>query len=125
MSADENAPVICTWTGREIAALMTARRMTNERFAGHLGVSVRSVATWRAKPTAVPRPDMQQLLDTSFELLKPRELQRFVAVLKEPAAGQERKQESPVVMVAEMTLMQARIDELQAELARGGRRAAR
>ncbi|MBK6040799.1 hypothetical protein [Streptomyces sp. MBT55] len=124
MSTDE-APVICTWTGREIAALMVARRMTNEKFAGHLGVSVRSVAGWRAKPTTVPRPDMQQLLDISFERLKPRELQRFVAALKEPAAGQERTHESPVVMAAEMALMQARIDELQAELARGGRRADR
>lgn len=106
------APYIFTWTGREVAALMVARRMTNEAFAEHLGASVRSVATWRAKPTAVPRQDMQQLLDTSYELLQPKELRRFVHAL----SGQQRDTASPVVMAAEMTLMQARIEELQGEL---------
>ncbi|MEV0492388.1 hypothetical protein [Streptomyces atratus] len=130
MSTDA-APFIFTWTGREVVALMAARRMTNEAFAEHLGVSVRSVATWRAKPSAVPRQDMQKVLDASYELLRPNEVQRFVHVLKTADTGPVRDSASPVVMAAEMTLMQARIEELQAELAqnyagfddqKGGRR---
>lgn len=115
MSSDAT-PCIFTWTGVEVAALIAARRMTNESFAEHLGVSVRSVATWRAKPSAVPRQAMQQLLDTSHELLQPKELQRFVHALTAAEAGQVRDSASPVVMAAEMTLMQARIEELQAQL---------
>ncbi|WP_411088319.1 hypothetical protein [Streptomyces sp. 061-3] len=117
MSTDA-APYIFTWTGHEVAALMEARRMTNEAFAEHLGVSVRSVATWRAKPSAVPRQDMQKLLDASYELLLPKEVRRFVHVLKTADTGPVRDSASPVVMAAEMTLMQARIEQLQAELTR-------
>jgi hypothetical protein len=40
--------------------------MTNEAFAGHLGVAVRTVAYWRARPDVVPLPSMQEILDTAF-----------------------------------------------------------
>ena len=38
--------------------------MTTEAFAEHLGVAVRTVAYWRARPGSVPKPDMQAALDT-------------------------------------------------------------
>ena len=38
------------WTGRKAARLQDAVEMTQEEFAGKLGVSVRSVAAWRANP---------------------------------------------------------------------------
>jgi 8-oxo-dGTP diphosphatase len=41
--------------------------MTNEGFANHLGVAVRTVASWHSEPDLVPRPEMQQLLDSTFE----------------------------------------------------------
>lgn len=59
--------VIDTWTGRHAAALQVALRLTNEGFAAHLGVGVRTVAAWNAQPTLVPRPEMQQVLDTAHE----------------------------------------------------------
>ena len=36
--------VIASWTGRHADALRQALRMTNESFAEHLGVAVRTVA---------------------------------------------------------------------------------
>lgn len=41
--------------------------MTNEAFAAHLGVAVRTVAKWHAAPESTPRPEMQQILDTAYE----------------------------------------------------------
>ncbi|MGH3272761.1 MAG: hypothetical protein ACRDNZ_00345, partial [Streptosporangiaceae bacterium] len=40
--------------------------MTNESFAAHLGVAVRTVAYWRERPDVVPRPAMQEILDTAL-----------------------------------------------------------
>jgi transcriptional regulator with XRE-family HTH domain len=55
------------WTGRTACALQAALRMTNESFAGYLGVAVRTVATWHQKPDRVPNAEIQQALDTSLE----------------------------------------------------------
>jgi 8-oxo-dGTP diphosphatase len=41
--------------------------MTNEQFAEHLDVSVRTVAGWHSTPDVIPRNDTQQLLDTAYE----------------------------------------------------------
>ncbi|WP_205669811.1 MULTISPECIES: NUDIX hydrolase [unclassified Amycolatopsis] len=41
--------------------------MSNEAFARHLGVAVRTVASWHAKPDVKPRQEMQDLLDTAFD----------------------------------------------------------
>ena len=40
--------------------------MSNEAFAGHLGVAVRTVAYWRVRPDVVPRPVTQEILDTAL-----------------------------------------------------------
>ncbi|MHB1594912.1 MAG: hypothetical protein ACYCO9_21505 [Streptosporangiaceae bacterium] len=59
--------VVEAWTGRMACALQAALRMTNESFAGHLGVGVRTVASWHERPDLEPRPEMQQILDAALE----------------------------------------------------------
>lgn len=56
--------VVSSWTGARADALRRALRMTNEAFAEHLGVVVRTVAYWQARPGSVPKPDVQEALDT-------------------------------------------------------------
>jgi hypothetical protein len=41
--------------------------MTNEEFAEHLSVAVRTVVYWRTRPEMVPRQGMQQILDIALE----------------------------------------------------------
>lgn len=59
--------LVNAWTGRTACALQAALRLTNEAFAKHLGVAVRTVATWHEKPDLTPRTEMQQVLDTVLE----------------------------------------------------------
>lgn len=59
--------VVDIWNGRRACSLQVALRMSNETFAGHLGIGVRTVASWHDKPEMVPRPDLQQILDTALE----------------------------------------------------------
>jgi 8-oxo-dGTP diphosphatase len=59
--------VIDTWTGRTACALQQALRMTNDGFADHLGVAVRTVAGWHSSPDIVPRAEIQSALDTAYE----------------------------------------------------------
>ncbi len=59
--------LVTTWTGWHANALRQALRMTNEEFAEHLDVAVRTVAYWRARPEMVPRQGMQQILDVALE----------------------------------------------------------
>jgi hypothetical protein len=58
--------VVASWTGGRADALRRAFRMTNEAFAEHLGVAVRTVAYWRARPNVGPRPAMQEILDLAL-----------------------------------------------------------
>ncbi len=58
---------VAGWTGRTACALQAALRLSNEAFAGHLGIGVRTVADWHQKPTLRPRPEIQQLLDTALD----------------------------------------------------------
>lgn len=55
------------WTGKSACALQAALRLSNEAFAAHLGVGVRTVASWHQKPTLRPRSEMQQILDSALE----------------------------------------------------------
>ena len=55
--------LVTGWTGRAACALQAALRMSNEAFAEHLGIAVRTVAGWHQKPGLRPRPEMQQVLD--------------------------------------------------------------
>lgn len=69
--------VIEVWNGRYACTLQSALRMTNEAFAAHLGIAVRTVATWHSDPDVVPRPEMQQLLDSVYEQAPATARQRF------------------------------------------------
>src|SRR5918997_642146 len=59
--------LVNAWTGRTACALQAALRLTNEAFAAHLGIAVRTVATWHQRPDLIPKAEMQQLLDTALE----------------------------------------------------------
>ena len=69
-------PVI-SWTGQTACALQAALRMTNEAFAEHLGIGVRTVASWHQRPDLLPKAAMQQILDTALERCSTEEKRRF------------------------------------------------
>ncbi|MFC9287241.1 NUDIX domain-containing protein [Streptomyces sp. NPDC057052] len=58
---------VVAWTGSTACALQQALRMTNDDFADHLGVAVRTVANWHSAPGTVPRAEIQSALDTAYE----------------------------------------------------------
>ena len=60
--------------------------MTQEEFASHLGVAVRTVAAWRASPDMVPQNETQRILDTAYERAGEEVRRRFIH-LSRPAAG--------------------------------------
>src|SRR5688500_15325097 len=72
------------WTGRTASALQAAMRLTNEAFAEHLGIAVRTVAGWHQKPDLKPKSEMQQLLDTAHDQADPAVKTRFAALTAEP-----------------------------------------
>lgn len=57
---------VASWDASKADALRTALRMTNEQFAEHLGVSVRTVAYWRKNPAMAPLLATQEILDTAL-----------------------------------------------------------
>lgn len=81
--------VVKVWNGRSACALQAALRLTNEAFAHHLGIALRTVATWHADPGVVPRAEMQQLLDEAYERAGPAVRARFV-LLSQGRDGQAR-----------------------------------
>ena len=72
---------VIVWTGHGACALQAALRLTNESFAEHLGVAVRTVAAWHQKPTLKPKSEMQQLLDTALNQASPMVQARFSQLL--------------------------------------------
>ena len=73
---------VIEWTGRTACALQQALRMTNEQFAQHLDVGVRTVASWHSQPDVVPKNDSQQLLDTAYERASTSVIRRFAALCR-------------------------------------------
>ena len=69
-------PVI-SWTGQTACALQAALRLTNEAFAEHLGIGVRTVASWHQRPEVLPKAAMQQILDAALEQSTTDEKRRF------------------------------------------------
>jgi 8-oxo-dGTP diphosphatase len=78
--------VVKVWNGRSACALQAAMRLTNEAFAHHLGIALRTVATWHADPDVVPRAEMQQLLDEAYERAGPAVRARY-ALLSQGGQG--------------------------------------
>ena len=77
---------VVTWTGRTACALQQALRMTNDDFANHLGVAVRTVANWHSSPSTVPRTEIQSALDTAYERSTP-SVQRRFSILTRPSSA--------------------------------------
>lgn len=65
------------WTGELACALQAAKRMSNDAFAERLGIGVRTVARWHQSPEMVPKPSMQQILDTTLSQATDDERARF------------------------------------------------
>lgn len=77
------------WTGRAACALQAALRMTNEQYAAHLGVAVRTVAGWHKDPEVVPRTEIQAALDTAHERADPNVQLRFARLYTTSAGPAE------------------------------------
>jgi hypothetical protein len=80
--------VVASWTGGRADTLRQALRMTNEAFAEHLGVAVRTVAYWRAQPNVIPRPIMQEMLDVALARAPEQVRAQFGLLLAEREQGQ-------------------------------------
>jgi len=109
----EEKPFIFTWHGLEADALRQTLRYTQDQMAEQLGCATRTVARWREVKRGRISMPVQEALDAMYEQLTEIQVRRFLYALKQ---GQPREVTSPVVMAAEMTLMQARINELQAQV---------
>jgi hypothetical protein len=79
--------VIATWSGHDADLLRQAFRMTNESFAEHLCVSVRTVANWRGNPGVTPRPAIQEILDAALERAPDRVKAQFALLIGEAESG--------------------------------------
>ena len=73
--------IITTWTAGHADALRQALRMTNESFAEHLGIAVRTVASWRKRPEIVPQPAIQETLDAALERAPDRAKAQFALLV--------------------------------------------
>jgi hypothetical protein len=74
------------WSGRAACALQAALRLSNEAYAEHLGVGVRTVASWHQKPDLRPRPEMQQILDAALDRAPQAVRNRFATLIGGPTA---------------------------------------
>jgi transcriptional regulator with XRE-family HTH domain len=81
--------VVATWTGERADALRQALRMTIESYAAHLGVAVRTVAYWRERPQVIPRPSMQEILDTALTRAPAAARMQFTLILAEREQNQD------------------------------------
>ncbi|WP_420718549.1 NUDIX domain-containing protein [Streptomyces sp. NRRL S-813] len=63
--------------------------MTQEAFAGKLGVSVRSVASWRANPDMIPQQETQRILDTTLAMAGDAVRRRFIHLSRTAIAQPE------------------------------------
>lgn len=89
------------WTGRTAHRLQDAFQMTQEEFASHLGVAVRTVAAWRASPALVPQNETQRILDTAYERAGEAVRKRFIH-LSSLAAGPAQAQALRVAIAVVM-----------------------
>lgn len=80
--------IITSWTGGAADALRQALRMTNESFAEHLGVAVRTVAYWRKRPSMTPQPAIQEALDSTLERAPDRAKAQFALLIGEMHANE-------------------------------------
>ncbi|MEU8275694.1 hypothetical protein ACFYOK_10865 [Microbispora bryophytorum] len=91
MSADtmQGADVVGQWTGRHAAALQAATRKTNMQFAEWLGMHLRAVASWHAKPNSVLRQSTQEILDRAYEMSSDAVKARFALLIQQRSTPAE------------------------------------
>jgi tetratricopeptide (TPR) repeat protein len=89
--------VTASWTGSQADALRQAMHMTNESFADHLGVAVRTVAYWRKRPDMVPQQQMQDILDAALERADDRAKEQFALLANETRSSVDDKPDSGVL----------------------------
>jgi hypothetical protein len=77
--------MVTGWTGRDACALQSALRMSNQAFAAHLRIGLRTVADWHEKPEMRPRPAMQQFLDAALAQAPAADRERFAALAGQSA----------------------------------------
>jgi hypothetical protein len=98
--------VVTGWTGRAACALQAALRMSNDDFARHLDIGLRTVADWHNDPGIRPRPEKQQLLDTALARATPEVKERFgVLTGQSPSALSVREHEDGAAADAEHRLI--------------------
>jgi len=98
--------VVTGWTGSTACALQAALRMSNDAFAAHLDVGVRTVADWHQKPGMRPRPETQQLLDTALSRATAEDRERFAVLTgQSPSAVSAREDDSGPAADAEHRLI--------------------
>ena len=98
--------VVTGWTGRTACALQAALRMSNDAFAAHLDIGVRTIADWHQKPGLRPRPETQQLLDTALARATPGVAERFAVLTGQPPpAVSARRDENGAAADAEYRLI--------------------
>lgn len=78
------------WTGRTACALQRALRMSQELFAAHLDIGVRTVARWHQMPDSTPRSEQQQRLDVAYERASAEVKARFAALVGDTQAADDR-----------------------------------
>jgi hypothetical protein len=84
------------WTGETACALQAALRMSNQTFARHLQLSLRTVAGWHEKPEGHPQPQSQQRLDAALARADSAVRQRFALLCGDPAQSAGAAAESVV-----------------------------
>lgn len=83
------ADVVASWTSRHADMLRRALRMSNEAFAEHLGVAVRTVAYWRTKPDIVPQSAIQETLDAALAHAQATARAQFFLLLDSQQEGEQ------------------------------------
>ena len=120
---------VASWDGGKADALRRALRMTNEQFAEHLGIAVRTVAYWRKTPDMAPLPATQEILDAALAKASEQVRAQFWLLLDEgPDEPANHHQDSPLVQVHRISAWLSHTnvsDEAVDTLAQAGRSLAR
>lgn len=80
---------VASWTARKATALQRALRMSNEAFADYLRIATRTVAYWKQRPEAIPKPVTQEALDTALERAPSRVKTQFHLLLAQIEASED------------------------------------
>src|SRR5450755_1747630 len=80
--------MVTGWTGRDACALQSALRMSNQDFAAHLRIGLRTVGDWHETPGLRPRPETQRILDTALAQAPEGVRERFAVLTGQSARAE-------------------------------------